>query len=568
MHILIEIFGGVALMLWGIRMVRTGVMRSFGAELRRALSLTAGKPIRAFGVGFGVTAILQSSTATALILSSFAGRGLIGGAAALAIILGADVGTTVVVQVLSFDLTWLSPLLIGTGVMVFLSSEGSHRRALARAAIGLGLILLALQLIGQASIPLRTNETLALILKPLTDEVMLAVMLTAVLTWMAHSSVAVVLFVMSLASLQVLNMQLALAMVLGANLGGAFIPVVATYAEKAAGRRVAIGNLMMRSAGVLVCVFALPWLQPYLSMLEDHPGRMIANFHTVFNIALALAFLPFVGYVHKLTERLIQAPVGVEEVGAPRYLDATSLDTPPVALACASREALAMGDTVRTMLARSLDVFQKNDTALVREIEQMDDIVDKLHEAIKLYLTRLSKEEMDKGESERNVEVLSFTTNLEHIGDIIDKNLMDLAAKKIKKRASFSAQGLQELKTFHARILENFDLAMNVFMSPDVDMARMLIRQKVGIRDLERNFAETHYARIADGRADSIETSALHLDVLRDLKRINGHLTSVAYPILDRAGELTQSRLKDESDEAEERKARLHPCAPNEAPSS
>ena len=568
MHILIEIFGGVALMLWGIRMVRTGVMRSFGAELRRALSLTAGKPIRAFGVGFGVTAILQSSTATALILSSFAGRGLIGGAAALAIILGADVGTTVVVQVLSFDLTWLSPLLIGAGVMVFLSSEASHRRALARAAIGLGLILLALQLIGQASVPLRTNETLALILKPLTDEVMLAVMLTAVLTWMAHSSVAVVLFVMSLASLQVLNMQLALAMVLGANLGGAFIPVVATYAEKAVGRRVAIGNLMMRSTGVLVCVFALPWLQPYLSMLEDHPGRMIANFHTVFNIALALAFLPFVGYVHKLTERLIQAPVGVEEIGAPRYLDATSLDTPPVALACASREALAMGDTVRTMLARSLDVFQKNDTALVREIEQMDDTVDKLHEAIKLYLTRLSKEELDKGESERNVEVLSFTTNLEHIGDIIDKNLMDLAAKKIKKRASFSAQGLQELKTFHARILENFDLAMNVFMSPDVDMARMLIRQKVGIRDLERNFAETHYARIADGRADSIETSALHLDVLRDLKRINGHLTSVAYPILDRAGELTQSRLKDESDEAEERKARLHPCAPNEAPSS
>ncbi len=568
MQILINIFGGVALMLWGIRMVRTGVMRSFGAELRRALSLTAGKPIRAFGVGFGVTAILQSSTATALILSSFAGRGLIGGAAALAIILGADVGTTVVVQVLSFDLTWLSPVLIGGGVIAFLTSEASQRRALSRAAIGLGLILLALQLIGQASVPLRTNETLALILKPLTDEVLLAVILTAVLTWMAHSSVAVVLFVMSLAGLQVLNMQLALAMVLGANLGGAFIPVVATYAEKAAGRRVAIGNLMMRGFGVLACVAVLPWVQPYLAMLDDNPARMIANFHTAFNIVLALAFLPFVVLVHKLTERIIPTPPAADEPGAPRYLDPTSLDTPPVALACAAREALAMGDTVRDMLARSLDVFEKNDSEKIREIEQMDDTVDKLHEAIKLYLTRLSKEEMDKAESERNVEVLSFTTNLEHIGDIIDKNLMELASKKMKKRASFSAQGLEELKTFHARILDNFDLAMNVFMSPDVDMARMLIRQKVGIRDLERSFAETHYARIADGRADSIETSALHLDVLRDLKRINGHLTSVAYPILDRAGELTESRLRDEAEEARDRKVRLNPCAPNEAPSS
>jgi len=555
-------------MLWGIRMVRTGVMRSFGAELRRALSLTAGKPLRAFGVGFGVTAILQSSTATALILSSFAGRGLITGAAALAIILGADVGTTVVVQVLSFDLTWLSPLLIGAGVMAFLSSESSHRRALARAAIGLGLILLALQLIGQASVPLRTNETLALILKPLTDEILLAVTLTAVLTWMAHSSVAVVLFVMSLAALQVLNMQLALAMVLGANLGGAFIPVVATLGEKPAGRRVAVGNLMMRGTGVLVCIAALPWVQPYLSMLDDHPARMIANFHTIFNIALALTFLPFVAIVHRLTQRMIAAPAATDDPGAPRYLDATSLDTPSVALVCASREALSMGDTVRDMLAQSLDVFQKNDTEQVREIERMDDTVDGLHEAIKLYVTRLSKEELDRDESERTVEVLSFTTNLEHIGDIIDKNLMDLAAKKIKKRASFSAQGLEELQMFHARILENFDLAMNVFMSGDLDMARTLIRQKVGVRDLERNFAETHYARIAAGRADSIESSSLHLDVLRDLKRINGHLTSVAYPILDRAGELTQSRLRDEADEVEQRAARLNPCAPGEAPSS
>lgn len=567
MEILINIFGGVALMLWGIRMVRTGVMRSFGAELRRVLAMSAGKPIQGFGVGFAVTTVLQSSTATTLILSSFAARGLIGGAAALAIILGADVGTTIVVQVLSFDLAWLSPVLIGTGVIAFLSSEKSKRRSLARAAIGLGLILLSLKLIGQASVPLRESEVLSLILQPLSDELILAVFLTALLTWVAHSSVAVVLFVMSLAALQVLNMQLALAMVLGANLGSGIIPVIATLGEKPAGRRVAIGNFMMRATGVLVVVAFLPWVQPYLAMISSDPSHMVANFHTAFNIALALAFLPFVSIVHGLTKRFAPSRDASEDPGAPKYLDESSFDAPAVALSCAARESLAMGDKVRDMLARSLEVFRANNPELLKEIERADDAVDQLHESIKLYLTRLSREELDSSESERNIEVLSFTTNLEHIGDIIDKNLMDLAAKKIKKRASFSTDGFKELETFHGHILENFDLAMNVFMTGDVEMARRLIHEKVTVRDLERSFAETHYMRIGEGRPDSIETSSLHLDVLRDLKRINGHLTSVAYPILDRAGELTESRLRLETDEAAEREARssADPVRPNEA---
>jgi len=224
-----------------------------------------------------------------------------------------------------------------------------------------------------------------------------------------------------------------------------------------------------------------------------------------------------------------------------------------------------MGDAVRGMLAGSLEVFRGNNPELLREIERKDDVVDQLHEAIKLYLTRLSREELDTTESERNVEVLSFTTNLEHIGDIIDKNLMDLAAKKIKKRASFSTEGFEELEIFHGHILENFDLAMNVFMTGDIEMARRLIQQKVSVRDLERNYAETHYARIGEGRPDSIETSSLHLDVLRDLKRINGHLTSVAYPILDRAGELIESRLKMETEETAERDERsnVEPVRPS-----
>ncbi len=543
MDTIINMIGGIALLLWGIRMVRTGINRSFGAELRRALSYSAKNRLVALATGLGVTAAIQSSTAAALMVSSFAGRGMIAGAAALAIMLGADIGSTLVVQVLSLDLRWLSPLLIAFGVILFTSSEASQRRNFARTAIGLGLMLLALKLIMLASAPLRQAEHMSLFVGPLTDEPMLAVLVAALITWAAHSSVAMVLVVVSLASIHVLNLQLAFALVLGANLGGAITAFVATLGAPPAARRVTLGNLLMRCAGVIVLLSAIPWVHPYISLADDAPARMVANFHTAFNIGLALVFLPLVGAVDALTKRIMPDVSEADDPGRPMYLDPNSLDTPAVALACAGRETLRMGDEVRKMLARTLEVFQSNDSKVVQGIEKSDDVIDRLHEAIKLYLTRLTKREMDRRESERSIEVLGFTTNLEHIGDIIDKNLMELAAKKIKRKASFSPAGFKELEIFHKRILANLDLALNVFMSGDLELARKLLREKVAIRDLERDYVESHFMRVSNGMPDSIDSSALHLDVLRDLKRINSHLTSVAYPILERAGELTESRL-------------------------
>ncbi|MDA0997226.1 MAG: Na/Pi cotransporter family protein [Proteobacteria bacterium] len=545
--------GGVALLLWGIRMVRTGINRSFGADLRRALSFAARNRLIAFATGLGVTAAIQSSTATALMVSSFAGRGMIAGSAALAIMLGADVGSTMVVQVLSLDLSWLSPLLIAFGVILFTSSESSSRRNFARTAIGLGLMLLALKMVMLASAPLRQTETMSVIMGPLSDEPMLAVLVAALITWAAHSSVATVLLVATLASIHVLNMQLAFALVLGANLGGAITAMVATLGAPPPARRVTLGNLMMRGVGVAIVLGAIAYLQPVIAIAGDHPARLVANFHTAFNLALAVLFLPLVGVVDKLARRIIPDVIEENDPGRAMYLDPNSLDSPAVALACAGRETLRLGDEVRKMLARTFDVFQSNDSKVVQEIEKSDDVIDRLHEAIKLYLTRLSREELDAKESERTVEILGFTTNLEHIGDIIDKNLMELATKKIKRKASFSGAGVKELSIFHRRILGNLDLALNVFMSGDIDLARKLLREKVSIRDLEREYVESHYRRISEGRPDSIETSALHLDVLRDLKRINSHLTSVAYPILERAGELIESRLVGDALEHQER---------------
>jgi len=568
---LLNIVGGIALLLWGIRMVRTGITRSFGAELRRALALSARNRFAALAAGFGVSAAMQSSTATAMIVAAFAGQGLIGGTAALAIMLGADIGTTVVVQLLSFDVHWLSPLLIAAGVFGFLGSERNKLRNLARTAIGLGLVLLALRLIVLASAPLRETETVSVLLQPLAAEPLLAVVVVAALTWACHSSVAMVLLIMSLASMQVLGLQLALTMVLGANLGGGLAAVGLTLRAPPAAQRVTRGNLLMRALGVFVALPLLAYLTPHLAALDGGLARSVANFHFAFNLALAIVFLPLLGLVRGLAVRLLPDSSEAEEPSQPRYLDPNSLETPAVALSCATRETLRMGDEIRRMLIDTLEVFRANDDDQRKEIEQSDDLVDRLHEAIKLYMTRLTKEELDDLESARAIEILSFTTNLEHIGDIIDKNLMELAAKKIRSRTSFSSEGEEELARFHAKIVANLDLALNVFMSGDLELARRLLREKAAVRDLERGYVESHFARIRAGRPDSIESSALHLDVLRDLKRINSHLTSVAYPILERADELIDSRLVENAAASKPSDwpvtpgpCKPHPCAASE----
>lgn len=538
MEILVNLIGGIALLLWGIRMVRTGVTRAFGAPIRKALARSAGNRLSALAVGFGFTTVLQSSTATALITSSLAGRGYIPLAAALAIMLGADIGTTMVVQFFSLDIRWLSPVLIAIGVFLFLSSDESRRRALARILIGLGLMLLSLKLVVATSLPLRESETVSVLMQPLTNEPILAVLIAAGITWLAHSSVAIVLLVMSMAALHVISMHLALALVIGANLGGALTPVIINLGGPAAARRVSVGNLMVRGFGCIIAVAALPWLHPYLAMIDNNTSHMIANFHTAFNLAIAILFLPFIGPVSKAVTRLVPDRVTEGENGKPKYLEDSTLSMPAEALASATRETLRMGDEVEKMLEGAIDVFKVGDARQVKEIEQQDDIVDNLHEAIKLFVTRITESELDTLESKRAIEILTFTTNLEHIGDIVDKNLMDLASKKIKGKMSFSDEGLEELIYFHERVVANFKLSLNIFVSGDISLARQLLRDKAKIRELEREYVDNHYQRVGAGRPESIESSSLHLDVLRDLKRINSHLTAVVYPILERAGEL------------------------------
>ena len=540
-EILVTLLGAVALLMWGVRMVRTGMTRAFSPLLRTMMARASNNRLFAFGTGLGVTVVLQSATATALLLASFAGRGLVALPVALAIMLGADVGSTLVAQLFSFDVKGLWAICLLLGVMLFNASSSDLRKNAGRIVIGLGLMLLALTLIGGVSSGVRESPALTSALRALGSQPILAILVAAVLTWMAHSSLATILFIMSLAATGAINAALALALVLGTNIGGAVTPLLALAGSPVMARRVPLGNVLARLALVLVAIPVLFYSPAFIENFGSLPLRQVLNFHMAFNMAVAVVFLPLIGPLAALTKRLLPDAPTLPDRAIPQHLDPMALDQPSEALACAMRETQHIGDIVLDMLTRSLDVIATSDSRRIKELEKADDDVDRLHEAVKLYLIRASKTDMSETDSRRYVEILTFNTNLEHIGDIVDKNLMELAAKKMKKRVSFSSEGLAELRRFHGQVVGNMRLALNVFATRDVVLARRLLQIKTDLRAQEVEAAEHHYARLRDGRPESLETSSIHLDIVRDLKRINSHLTSVAYPILEAAGELRQS---------------------------
>ncbi|WP_293765468.1 Na/Pi cotransporter family protein [uncultured Aquitalea sp.] len=548
--ILLDLMGGVALLLWGLHMVHSGIVRAFGAGLRRAMSAVLRTRAHAFLAGLGVTALLQSSTATALMLSSFSASGLVDLTPALAVMLGANVGTTLIVQLLSFDSSAISPLLLVVGVVAFKRSRQSRGRDLGRVAIGLGLMLLSLHLLLTSLAPAENAPVVRTLLGALTGDPLVTLLIGALITWLAHSSVATVLLTMSLAVSGFITPLAACALVLGANLGSALNPFIeGLSSDNPAHRRLPAGNLLTRVVG---CALALPLLSPLsqaLAQWDADPARLAADFHTLFNAAVALLFILPLPWVSRLLTRWLPEKRSSEDPAVPLYLDASVVNTPSVALACAARETLHMGDIVETMMRESMQAILTNDRKLVAEVAQRDNAVDSLHEAIKLYVVRLTRDSLDEAEGRRAMEIMALAINLEHIGDIIDKNLMELAAKKIKRQLQFSREGAQELEAFHRLIIDNLKLSFSVFLSGDVKSARQLLDEKTRVRELEMRAAEQHLQRLREGRLESIETSSLHLDILRDLKRIHSHLCAAAYPALEAAGQLQPSRLRQSEEQ-------------------
>lgn len=541
---LLDLLAAIALLVWGTHLVRNGVLRVFGSNLRQILAASMGNRFTAALSGLGVTALVQSSTATALITASFVGRGLIALPAALAVMLGADIGTSLMAVVFSFDLSWLSPLFIFLGVTLFISRQGTSTGDFGRVLIGLGLLLLALQLISGATSVLTQNPAVQLMLGSLTSDRLLEILLGAVLAVVAYSSLAVVLLASTLA-LQVVGLDVALGIVLGANLGSGLLAVITTAKSGISTRQVPLGNLLFKVFGVAIAIWLIPlWLQVMQPLVQD-PATLTVLFHLSFNLLVGAVFIGLTRPVARLVERLLPLQTNKGPLDRPNHLDPSALATPPLAISCAAREALHQADVVETMLRGVVTVIKTNDLQLAKDLRKLDDTVDSLYSSIKYYLTKISRQQLSEAESRRWTDIISFTINMEQIGDTVERVLLDIEDKKIRKGRDFSEAGMAEITELHARLLDNLRLGMSVFLNGNVRDAQRLLEEKVRFRDMEREYAATHLDRLSGMSQQSMDTSALHLDLISDLKRINSHICSIAYPILDSAGVLAPSRLRE-----------------------
>jgi phosphate:Na+ symporter len=546
---LLKLAGSVALLLWAVHMVQSGVQRAFGARLRGYLGAALRDRFKAFFAGLGVTALLQSSTATGLMVTGFAAGGLVELVPALAVMLGANVGTTLIVQLLSFNVAELAPVLILVGVMMFRRATAGPRD-FGRVLIGLGLMLMALQNFLGLLIPYEDVPSLRLLLGAIATQPFLDVVLAAGLTWAAHSSVAVVLLVMSFAARGTVPPEAAFALVLGANLGTAINPVLEGAAgNDTAARRVPFGNLINRAIGVGIALMLLGPIGRLMVTIEPDNSRAVADFHTAFNLILAVLFLPLLTPYAKLLGRLLPTKVNQSDPARPMYLDASAREAPIVAIGGAVREALRLADVLDSMLTGLRDAFAKGDRRQIAETKRLDDILDKLNLAIKAYVTSLEPDSLSDADHLRIREVLTFITNMEHAGDIVAKNLLGIVSKKIKRGVNFSKAGETELLAMVDRLQTNLRMAASLFMTADERAARLLVGEKEIFRSLEAEATTAHFDRLRARRTDTFETSAMHLDVLRDLKNVNTHLVAAAaYPVLESKGELLPSRLRQDGE--------------------
>ncbi|CDN54252.1 Putative Na+/phosphate transporter [Neorhizobium galegae bv. officinalis bv. officinalis str. HAMBI 1141] len=546
---IVTLAGHIALLLWGTRMVQTGIQRAFGPSLRSFLGRALNNRMKAFLSGMGVTAILQSSTATGLMASGFAAEGLVALVPALAVMLGANVGSTLIVQVLSFDVAAASPALILLGVLMFRRTQNPQVHDLGRVFIGLGFMLLALHQLLEVLTQYAGTPAFSAVLSAISTTPLLSLLLAAALTWAAHSSVAVVLLVMSLSAQGLIDPYQAFALTLGANLGTAINPVVEGQSgNDLSAKRLPIGNLITRIMGVLAALALLSPITSLLVQIESDGARLVANFHTAFNLVVAVVFMPLLTPFANALVRLMPQRIDESDPGQPRYLDPSAKETPVVALQAAAREVLRLVDVLEEMLAGTKSALTSTDRRALSELRQKDNVLDRLNTAVKRYLTSIDPEEFSDSDRRRLDEILLFSTGLEHAGDVLDQNVLPHLAKRLRRGMTFSKEGQLELNGLLDRLSTNLRTAAALFMSQDERVARMLADEKIVFRRAERDGTNAHFKRLRNGDVDTAESTSLHLDLLRDFKQINSHLVAAtAYPVLERQGELLQSRTIHQS---------------------
>jgi len=523
--------GGVLLLLYGVRLITDSMQRAAGARLRRAMMALARRPLAAFGVGVLATALTQSSSAISSLLVGLASAQLVPLSAAVVMVLGANVGSTLVVQLLAFHITDYAVILAGGGAAIAMATRRTALRDVGQALFGFGLVLLGLAALQTGSTPIAASHVTAEVLRSLSGAPVVLALVGLILAMAFASSAAAIGLVLVLAASGALPPVAALALVLGANVGSTMTALLpALGGGTAAGRRLALIHTGTKLTGAVIALVALNQVAMLLSSMRLDAAAQVAVAHLSFNLALAAIFVPLAAPLARLAGALI--PDRTTSVAAgPRYLDSEALAMPAVALGQATREILRMTDIVTEMLGLSIHAFEDGGAAIPARIDTLDDQLDDLEAAIKRYLTQLDEDRMTEEQAHREIALLYTITDLEEIGDIIDKQIMRLARRKRRGQLAFSDEGWNDLISYHSEVTAALQQALAALAAQDPTIAAEFLVRKTRFAQMKRQFHLRHLHRLRSGLPPSVASSAIHLDLLDAMSRVLSHASNIAHAV-------------------------------------
>lgn len=538
----VNLAAAVALLLWSVRLIRTGVERAFMAELRRHLKTLSQRPVTAAAGGGIAAMLLQSSTAVALIGGGFVASGMLTPPSALALLLGADLGSAAMARVLMSPVEVFVPFLLLIGIVTFFNARSRKAKQIGRIVIGFALVLVSLQMIRTATAPIGENEIVQEIAAYFVNDLLSAFLIGAVLAWIMHSSLAAILTFATFAASGLIAPSVAAALVIGANLGGAVVPMVLLSSAPRPARQVVVGNLLARGGITLAALSLIVFEVIDLSLLGPDAGQQVVMLHILLNATLVCVGLLGLRVLIRLSGAFV--PVSkVETDTTVSALDPNALENTDYALACGQRELLRMAETVQAMLIPVMGLFREWDPQVAQVIEKRENAVDRMHFETKIYLSKLREKNGVGAQSQSSVELVAMANNLEEAADKIAVNLLALAKKMHDEAISFSDQGLSDIEQFHDQVVTNTQLALSVLTTGDAEAARQLVAEKDRVRREEQRLQARHLNRLRKRRAASVETTNIHQETLRLLKQINAALCYLAYPIAEKTGDLLGSRL-------------------------
>ncbi|MEM9590093.1 MAG: Na/Pi cotransporter family protein [Pseudomonadota bacterium] len=547
---LLQFAGTVALLIWSLKLIQKGVLNGFGNQLRVFAKSNDGRTIPALLSGVSIAGISQSSTATALLASTLVDQRVLGSATALFVVLGADVGTAGAAFFASvYKGTLLQSILLFAGVALLLRCSTTKARSVGQVMIGIGLLLTAIATLNSGADRWSESEHLQVVLGLMENMQLVLVLLAALITYALFSSLAVILLVVQSQVAGIVDAQAALLLVVGANIGGGLLPVLTRLGSDKLVMAPLVANFGLRSLMGLVFILAAdPIIAQIMSISSAVTFAVLV--HLCLNVLVVILGMLF---GRMILDWLSQLEWGNDADQSRRGISSlieSALDRPEEGLACAKREALRMTDTVEQMLARTGNSLLEpsiDDREIVRSLEAE---VDDIYVSTKHYIAQLAQTPLTPTQSDRVIELLNFIANMEHIGDIIDAGLSETTHNQAKYAIEFSKEGHREIAELHILVCENFQLAINAFVASNGNLARQLVDRKSSVRDLIEKSSSTHLSRLGNGDPRTVQSTSLHLDVLRDLSRINSHLVATAYPILNAAGHVRKTKWTTAKDKS------------------